>query len=147
MFVAEVDNVNTTGIITPANLRLNSSSNAPVAAEGSQCSSSCSTIVVVNAPGALGTQRPRCSSATSSLELGYSHTAQNSAVSSEVAGFPGVIYDRCKKPGKYAGNCDGKHPCVIYYEFLGSRCCRNMNQNYCFIFNCGWLFSFNGFKR
>ncbi|TGZ54084.1 Protein expanded [Temnothorax longispinosus] len=37
--------------------------------------------------------------ATSSLELGYSHTAQNSAISTETASFPGAIYDRCKKTG------------------------------------------------
>lgn len=58
--------------------------------------------MVVNTP-AGGPPRMRRTSATSSLELGYSHTAQNSAVSSETASFPGAIYDRCKKGGKYAG--------------------------------------------
>lgn len=71
-------------------------------ADGSQCSSSCSTVVVANAPN-NGVQRMRRASATSSLELGYSHTAQNSAVSSETASFPGAIYDRCRKTGKYTG--------------------------------------------
>jgi len=45
----------------------------------------------------------RRASATSSLELGYSHTAQNSAISTETVSFPGAIYDRCKKTGKYTG--------------------------------------------
>lgn len=96
--ITEVDGTDSTP--TTAALRL--TSNAATAAEGSQCSSSCSTVVVVNAP-AGGPPRMRRTSATSSLELGYSHTAQNSAVSSETASFPGAIYDRCKKGGKYAG--------------------------------------------
>ncbi|XP_076546752.1 protein expanded isoform X1 [Osmia lignaria lignaria] len=96
--VDEVDGTDNTP--TTAALRLASS--AATGAEGSQCSSSCSTVVVVNAP-AGGPPRMRRTSATSSLELGYSHTAQNSAVSSETASFPGAIYDRCKKAGKYAG--------------------------------------------
>ncbi|XP_054004733.1 protein expanded-like isoform X2 [Hylaeus anthracinus] len=87
---------------TPTTAALRLASNTATAAEGSQCSSSCSTVVVVNAP-AGGPPRMRRTSATSSLELGYSHTAQNSAVSSETASFPGAIYDRCKKTGKYAG--------------------------------------------
>jgi len=70
--------------------------------EGSQCSSSCSTVVVVNSPMG-GSSQIRRTSATSSLELGYSHTTQNSAVSSETVSFPGVIYDRCKKSNKYIG--------------------------------------------
>ncbi|XP_012281989.1 protein expanded isoform X2 [Orussus abietinus] len=86
----------------PSAVALRLTSSAAAAAEGSQCSSSCSTVVVVNAP-AGGPTRIRRTSATSSLELGYSHTAQNSAVSSEAASFPGAIYDRCKKTGKYAG--------------------------------------------
>ncbi|XP_061932125.1 protein expanded-like isoform X2 [Apis cerana] len=87
---------------TPTTVALRLASSAATAAEGSQCSSSCSTVVVVNTP-AGGPPRMRRTSATSSLELGYSHTAQNSAVSSETASFPGAIYDRCKKGGKYAG--------------------------------------------
>lgn len=59
-------------------------------------------MVVVNTSTG-GTSRMRRASATSSLELGYSHTAQNSAISSETASFPGAIYDRCKKTGKYTG--------------------------------------------
>lgn len=43
---------------------------------GSQCSSSCSTVVV-----AENTKISRRASTSSSLELGYSHTAQNSTVS------------------------------------------------------------------
>ncbi|KAJ8940237.1 hypothetical protein NQ318_016693 [Aromia moschata] len=46
---------------------------------GSQCSSSCSTVVVT--PISQSKPKGRRSSTTSSLELGYSHTAQNSAVS------------------------------------------------------------------
>ncbi|XP_032671545.1 protein expanded isoform X2 [Odontomachus brunneus] len=87
---------------TPTSVALRLASSTAMAAEGSQCSSSCSTVVVVNTP-AGGPSRIRRASATSSLELGYSHTAQNSAVSSETASFPGAIYDRCKKTGKYAG--------------------------------------------
>ncbi|XP_015431939.1 PREDICTED: protein expanded-like [Dufourea novaeangliae] len=96
--VDEVDGADS----TPATAALRLASSAATAAEGSQCSSSCSTVVVVNTP-AGGPPRIRRTSATSSLELGYSHTAQNSAVSSETASFPGAIYDRCKKGGKYAG--------------------------------------------
>ncbi|XP_011871333.1 PREDICTED: protein expanded-like [Vollenhovia emeryi] len=96
--IDEIDNSDATS--TSVVLRLASS--AATAAEGSQCSSSCSTVVVVNAS-AGGTSRIRRASATSSLELGYSHTAQNSAISSETASFPGAIYDRCKKTGKYTG--------------------------------------------
>ncbi|XP_033207992.1 protein expanded isoform X2 [Belonocnema kinseyi] len=95
--VDEIDGTNTSPI--SATLRITTTA---VATEGSQCSSSCSTVVVVSAPPS-GPTRIRRTSATSSLELGYSHTAQNSAVSTETASFPGVIYDRCKKGGKYAG--------------------------------------------
>ncbi|XP_072388844.1 protein expanded [Diabrotica undecimpunctata] len=45
---------------------------------GSQCSSSCSTVVVTPIQTKV---KGRRSSTTSSLELGYSHTAQNSALS------------------------------------------------------------------
>lgn len=72
--------------------------------EGSQCSSSCSTVVVVNNTPVSRASRRRRISATSSLELGsYSHTAQNSTVSTETASFPGAIYDRCRRTVKYAG--------------------------------------------
>lgn len=94
---SEVDGTNT----SPTSVTLRITSTA-AAAEGSQCSSSCSTVVVVSAP-PTGPARIRRASATSSLELGYSHTAQNSAVSTETASFPCVIYDRCKKVVKYAG--------------------------------------------
>ncbi|EFN63410.1 hypothetical protein EAG_12820 [Camponotus floridanus] len=70
--------------------------NTMITAEDSQCSSSCSTIVIVN----TSTGRPsriRRTSVTSSLELGYSHTTQNSAISSEIINFPDAIYDTCKK--------------------------------------------------
>ncbi|CAG9760888.1 unnamed protein product [Ceutorhynchus assimilis] len=46
---------------------------------GSQCSSSCSTVVVT--PVSQTKPKRRRPSTSSSLELGYSHTAQNSAVS------------------------------------------------------------------
>ncbi|XP_015117608.1 protein expanded [Diachasma alloeum] len=75
-----------------------------VGTEGSQCSSSCSTVVVVNPHVGSSVHRHRRTSASSSLELGYSHTAQNSVVSSEAASFPGAIYDRCKKAGKFQDN-------------------------------------------
>ncbi|XP_051172326.1 protein expanded isoform X1 [Leptopilina boulardi] len=95
--VSAIDEVDATN--TSPTMRLTSNA---VATEGSQCSSSCSTVVVVSAlPN--GPSRTRQISATSSLELGYSHTAQNSAVSSETTNFAGVIYDRCKKAVKYAG--------------------------------------------
>ncbi|CAD6225436.1 GSCOCG00005678001-RA-CDS [Cotesia congregata] len=70
--------------------------------EGSQCSSSCSTVVINPLTNNPVSSRPRRPSGSSSLELGYSHTAQNSAVSSESTSFPGVIYreDRCKKSNK-----------------------------------------------
>ncbi|KAG7203382.1 hypothetical protein KM043_013453 [Ampulex compressa] len=98
--VSTVDEVDAAEV-TPTSAALRLASSAATATEGSQCSSSCSTVVVVSAP-AGGPPRIRRTSATSSLELGYSHTAQNSAVSSETASFPGAIYDRCKKAGKYA---------------------------------------------
>ncbi|XP_018396311.1 PREDICTED: LOW QUALITY PROTEIN: protein expanded [Cyphomyrmex costatus] len=96
--IDEIDNSDATS--TSVVLRLASST--ATAAEGSQCSSSCSTVVVVNTSTG-GPSRMRRASATSSLELGYSHTAQNSALSTETASFPGAIYDRCKKTGKYTG--------------------------------------------
>ncbi|KAJ8669838.1 hypothetical protein QAD02_001097 [Eretmocerus hayati] len=86
---------------------------------GSQCSSNCSTVVVtavsghnaglngVDMPGANGSTRR--TSVGSSLELGYSHTAQNSAVSSDAA------YDRCGgKSAKYAGTDVGSETSGIY---------------------------------
>ncbi|XP_015607551.1 protein expanded isoform X2 [Cephus cinctus] len=97
-----VSTVDVDGAETAPSSALRMTLNAATAAEGSQCSSSCSTVVVVSAP-ASGPPPMRRPSASSSLELGYSHTAQNSAVSSEAACFPGAIYDRCKKAGKYAG--------------------------------------------
>ncbi|XP_043469449.1 protein expanded isoform X2 [Leptopilina heterotoma] len=102
---ADVDGNNTS-----TTMRLTSNA---VTTEGSQCSSSCSTVVVVSAlPN--GPSRIRRTSASSSLELGYSHTAQNSAVSSETANFPGVIYDRCKKVVKYAGTDIGSETSGVY---------------------------------
>ncbi|XP_068085286.1 protein expanded [Anabrus simplex] len=62
----------------------------PATTDGSQCSSSCSTVVVAGAtlaPSGSSTSQTtrelmrRRASTSSSLELGYSHTAQNSAVS------------------------------------------------------------------
>ena len=97
--VLEVDGTDNSATV-PTNLRHGSTVTA--ATEGSQCSSSCSTVVIVNTP-TNGPPRMRRTSATSSLELGYSHTAQNSAISLEAASFPGAIYDRCKKSVKYAG--------------------------------------------
>ncbi|XP_012253645.2 protein expanded-like isoform X2 [Athalia rosae] len=94
----DVDNVEA----APSSVVQRLVSTAGTTAEGSQCSSNCSTVVVVNVS-AGGPPQIRRASATSSLELGYSHTAQNSAVSSEAASFPGAIYDRCRKAAKYAG--------------------------------------------
>ncbi|XP_060529929.1 protein expanded [Cylas formicarius] len=51
---------------------------ASIKCAGSQCSSSCSTVVVTPVQTKPKRRRP---STSSSLELGYSHTAQNSAVS------------------------------------------------------------------
>lgn len=96
----EVDNIET----APSSMAQRHVSASGTTAEGSQCSSNCSTVVIVNvSTGNGGPAQIRRASATSSLELGYSHTAQNSAVSSEAASFPGAIYDRCRKPVKYAG--------------------------------------------
>ncbi|XP_011500256.1 PREDICTED: protein expanded [Ceratosolen solmsi marchali] len=72
------------------------------AALGSQCSSTCSTVVGNAATGL------RTTSATSSLELGYSHTAQNSALSAE------PIYDRCNKTAKYAATDIGSETSGVY---------------------------------
>ncbi|BES94652.1 FERM C-terminal Hypothetical protein-like domain [Nesidiocoris tenuis] len=61
--------------------------NTPATTDGSQCSSSASTVVVqkhqqsLADSTALGATVMRCESVTSSLELGYSHTAQHSALS------------------------------------------------------------------
>lgn len=52
----------------------------PATTDGSQCSSSCSTVVVAGASLAVSLPTRRAST-TSSLELGYSHTAQNSVLS------------------------------------------------------------------
>lgn len=68
---------------------------------GSQCSSSCSTIVVASdtsamspAPGALAPARLRNTSASSSLELGFSHTAQNSAISESTTTSVDVLFSK-----------------------------------------------------
>lgn len=59
----------------------------PATTDGSQCSSSCSTVVVAGPNSLAGTSSivvpivTRRVSTTSSLELGYSHTAQNSILS------------------------------------------------------------------
>lgn len=69
----------------------------PATTDGSQCSSSCSTVVVAGVPAnsssvsvsasssKMQPGNPRRSSTTSSLELGYSHTAQNSVVSDSIS--------------------------------------------------------------
>ncbi|XP_011309841.1 protein expanded [Fopius arisanus] len=94
----DVDGNGSPGRLVPNNTTL------AVGTEGSQCSSSCSTVVVVNPHVGSSAHRHRRTSASSSLELGYSHTAQNSVVSSEAVSFPGAIYDRCKKTGKFQDN-------------------------------------------
>lgn len=59
----------------------------PATTDGSQCSSSCSTVVVAGPNSLAGASSlvvpivTRRASTTSSLELGYSHTAQNSILS------------------------------------------------------------------
>ncbi|XP_047001587.1 protein expanded [Schistocerca americana] len=60
----------------------------PATTDGSQCSSSCSTVVVA---GPAPPARPRRASTSSSLELGFSHTAQNSAVSEPATSVGGVL--------------------------------------------------------
>lgn len=72
----------------------------PATTDGSQCSSSCSTVVVAATPGSVSSTTPRSDqqitlsrrrvSTSSSLELGYSHTAQNSSVSEDCIG--GIDY-------------------------------------------------------
>ncbi|PSN49531.1 hypothetical protein C0J52_04976 [Blattella germanica] len=81
----------------------------PATTDGSQCSSSCSTVVVAGAALAVssggcsggtanGSSVPsmearRRASTSSSLELGYSHTAQNSAVSDSASTCPELELD------------------------------------------------------
>lgn len=112
--------VDTAGAAAAASV---AASNLSGIALGSQCSSTCSTVVasasataaLINAA-AVATGRRRRTSASSSLELGYSHTAQNSAISAE----PG--YDRCSKPAKYAGECTPfayKVDCKIDRDVVG----------------------------
>ncbi|KAJ8982883.1 hypothetical protein NQ317_004313 [Molorchus minor] len=64
--------------ITKPTLSESSTKTASGKCAGSQCSSSCSTVVVTPTQ---TKPKGRRSSTTSSLELGYSHTAQNSALS------------------------------------------------------------------
>lgn len=67
---------------------------------GSQCSSSCSTIVVASDSSALSPtpvlapNRLRNTSASSSLELGFSHTAQNSAISESTTTSVDVLFSK-----------------------------------------------------
>ncbi|KAJ9594413.1 hypothetical protein L9F63_014138, partial [Diploptera punctata] len=67
----------------------------PATTDGSQCSSSCSTVVVAGATLAISSSSsaPRRASTSSSLELGYSHTAQNSAVSDSASTCPELELD------------------------------------------------------
>ena len=80
----------------------------PATTDGSQCSSSCSTVVVAGATLAISSgggcssgnassipsmDTRRRASTSSSLELGYSHTAQNSAVSDSASTCPELELD------------------------------------------------------
>ena len=74
----------------------------PATTDGSQCSSSCSTVVVAGATLAISSGGAannnsvdvrRRTSTSSSLELGYSHTAQNSAVSDSTSTCPELELD------------------------------------------------------
>jgi len=74
----------------------------PATTDGSQCSSSCSTVVVAGATLAISNGGAasnnsvdvrRRTSTSSSLELGYSHTAQNSAVSDSTSTCPELELD------------------------------------------------------
>ncbi|KAJ8967475.1 hypothetical protein NQ314_002789 [Rhamnusium bicolor] len=73
---------------------------------GSQCSSSCSTVVVTTAQ---SKPKGRRSSTTSSLELGYSHTAQNSALSDATC-----IELDTKEPVYTSGPAPSSHTSGVY---------------------------------
>ncbi|GJQ87313.1 putative FERM C-terminal PH-like domain protein [Trypoxylus dichotomus] len=80
---------------------------ASVKCAGSQCSSSCSTVVVTPIQ-AKAKRRP---STSSSLELGYSHTAQNSAVSDATC----IELDDIREPVYTAGNAaPSSHTSGVY---------------------------------
>ncbi|KRT79266.1 FERM domain containing protein, partial [Oryctes borbonicus] len=80
---------------------------ASVKCAGSQCSSSCSTVVVTPIQ-AKAKRRP---STSSSLELGYSHTAQNSAVSDATC----IELDDIREPVYTAGTAaPSSHTSGVY---------------------------------
>ncbi|XP_044732324.1 protein expanded [Chrysoperla carnea] len=98
------------------NLNISQKSNNKFA--GSQCSSSCSTVVVSGAR-----KLNRRTSTTSSLELGYSHTAQNSAISDatcfelDVPENSSGVFTTCSKDNSASSQTSGIH--TIESSFIG----------------------------
>ncbi|XP_076265193.1 FERM domain containing expanded isoform X2 [Rhynchophorus ferrugineus] len=89
---------------------------------GSQCSSSCSTVVVT--PVSQTKPKRRRPSTSSSLELGYSHTAQNSAVSDATC-----IEIDTREP-VYTGPAPSSHTSGVYTLTSSEHCTLSSAENY-----------------
>ncbi|XP_066260919.1 protein expanded [Euwallacea similis] len=90
---------------------------------GSQCSSSCSTVVVT--PASQTKSKRRRPSTSSSLELGYSHTAQNSALSDATC-----IEIDTREPVYSAGPAPSSHTSGVYTLTSSEHCTLSSAENY-----------------
>ncbi|XP_022918541.1 protein expanded [Onthophagus taurus] len=89
---------------------------------GSQCSSSSGTVVV----SPLQTKPKRRHSTSSSLELGYSHTAQNSAVSDATC----TELDDIREPDYTAGPAPSSHTSGVYTLTSSEQYTTSLNEQY-----------------
>ncbi|XP_050313467.1 protein expanded [Anthonomus grandis grandis] len=97
--------------------------NSSVKCAGSQCSSSCSTVVVT--PVSQTKPKRRRHSTSSSLELGYSHTAQNSAVSDATC-----IEIDAREVVYTAGPAPSSHTSGVYTLTSSEHCTLSSAGNY-----------------
>ncbi|KAL1498293.1 hypothetical protein ABEB36_009112 [Hypothenemus hampei] len=97
--------------------------NSSVKCAGSQCSSSCSTVVVT--PVSQTKPKRRRPSTSSSLELGYSHTAQNSSVSDATC-----IEIDTREPVYTSGPAPSSHTSGVYTLTSSEHCTLSSAGNY-----------------
>ncbi|KAJ8918542.1 hypothetical protein NQ315_013047, partial [Exocentrus adspersus] len=108
--------------ITKPTLSESSTKTASGKFAGSQCSSSCSTVVVTPVQ---TKPKGRRSSTTSSLELGYSHTAQNSSVSDATC-----IELDTREPVYTAGPAPSSHTSGVYTLTSSEQYTLSSSDNY-----------------
>ncbi|CAG9817530.1 unnamed protein product [Phaedon cochleariae] len=100
-----------------------SSTKASGKCAGSQCSSSCSTVVVTPVQ---AKPKGRRTSTTSSLELGYSHTAQNSALSDATC----IELDPRGEPVYAPGPAPSSHTSGVYTLTSSEQYTHSSSDNY-----------------